>query len=122
MEISVKDLKLPKEPGKAPAINWGEDFENFDDMKKIIYLKKLCSALNQAAEQIHIERNEVLEKCQELVVLAENANKAVDIQKAIVRNAIDSYNKEKQELISRLQELEAEVKLQKSIIDLYESK
>lgn len=108
--ISIDELKLPPAPAKAPQIDWGEDFENFDDSGKIRYLKKLTSALNHSADLIHKERNEALRQCHILAQQVENANKNVEIQKTIVKNALESFGIEKQELIKRIQELEKELK------------
>jgi seryl-tRNA synthetase len=115
--LEIKELNLPKDPGRAPQINWGEDFENFDDIRKIIYLKKLCSALNHATDLIQKERNQLLvdiKVCNEAV---ENADKAVSIQKAIVLKAITDHNIEKQEFAKQLQTLEKEIKEKNKIIE-----
>ena len=108
--LKVEELRLPPAPARAPQIDWGPDFEEWDDSHKIRYLKKLCSALNHAADTIHKERNETLKKCNELANLANNADKATEIQKTITRNALDSFNTEKQELIRRIKELEINLK------------
>lgn len=108
--ISIDELKLPPAPAKVPQIDWGDDFEAFDDKGKIRYLKKLASALNHSADIIHKERNEALKQCHVMAQDVENANKSVEIQKTIVRNALEGFNAEKQELINRIQELEQELK------------
>ena len=115
--IDVKELNLPDEPGMAPQINWGEDFNNFDDMKKIIYLKKLCSALNHATDLIQKERNQLLVDIKVINDVAENANSAVAIQKAIVLKAITDHNTEKQEFANQLQALERTIKEKNKIIE-----
>jgi hypothetical protein len=113
MEIIRKeDLNLPLAPAQAPQIDWGKDFEEWSVEQQNRYLKRLCSALNHSADLIQNERNEVLEECHRMNKCVENADEAVRIQKAIVLKTITDFNKEKQELITRLQELEAENKLQ----------
>lgn len=116
--VRKEDLNLPDAPAQAPQIDWGKDFEEFDTGHKIRYLKKLCSALNHTADIIQKERNVALEDCHRLKKLAENAENSVSIQKAIVLKAITEHNEEKQNLISRLQELEKEIKEYKVIVKL----
>ena len=115
--LKVKELNLPEEPGMAPQIDWGEDFNNFDDIKKIIYLKKLCSALNHATDLIQKERNQLLVDIKVTKSVAENAGEAVAIQKAIVLKAITDHNREKQEFANQLQTLERTMKEKDKIIE-----
>lgn len=118
-EVAVEDLNLPLNPARAPQIKWGEDFENFDDKRKIIYLKKLCSALNHATDIIQKERNELNDKCFNLNTQLQNADKNVGIRKDIYTKAITDHNLEKQKLIVRIQELEKEVKVRDEILKSY---
>ena len=117
--LEISDLNLPEKPGLAPQINWGQDFENFDDKRKIIYLKKLCSALNHAADLIQQERDELLKKCHSLNEQLKNSDNSVSIRKDIYTKAITDHNEEKQNLIKRLQELEKEIKLKNEILKSY---
>ena len=118
--IKKEDLNLPDHPGLAPQINWGKDFEDWDKDHQLRYLKKLCSALNHATDLIQKERDALLEKMEVLKVSTENADSATSIQKNIVLNAITSHNKDKQNLIQRIQELEKEVKDKDKLLKLYE--
>lgn len=108
--IKKEDLNLPPAPAQAPQIDWGEDFKAWDMEQQNRYLKRLCSALNHATDNIQKERNKALEDCHEMSNLVQNADKAVQIQKAIVKQALTNFNQEKQDLIQRLQELEVENK------------
>ena len=110
MKIKKEDLNLPPAPAMAPQIDWGEDFKAWDVEKQNRYLKRLCSALNHAADNIQNERNRALESCHEMKAVAEQSDKAVQIQKDIVRRSITGFNAEKQELIRRIQELETQNK------------
>jgi hypothetical protein len=121
-KIKIEDLNLPLAPAQAPQIDWGEDFLNWDFDKQNRYLKRLCSALNHATDNIQKERNDALDKLHEMQANLENADNNVSVQKDIVIRAITSHNAEKQELIKRLQELEKEVKFKQELIDLYEAK
>ena len=118
--IKVEKLKMPK--GIVPQIDFGRDFEeDFDDARKIRYLKKLSSAMNHAADVIQKERNALLLDLKAALKAAEHADEAVTIQKDIVVKAITNYNAEKQDLIKRIQELETEVKVQEQLIKRMEN-
>jgi len=109
-KIKKENLNLPLAPAQAPQIDWGEDFKAWDITKQNRYLKRLCSALNHATDNIQKERNVALVKLQEMKEVLENADQSVTTQKDIVVRAITAHNAEKQELIRRLQELETEAK------------
>jgi hypothetical protein len=119
--IKKENLNLQPALGSAPQIDWGQDFLNWGIEHQNRYLKKLCSALNHSADIIQNERNEALKECNRMKDCVENADTAVNIQKAIVIKAITDHNKEKQELIKRLQELETENKLQAITIERFDS-
>lgn len=108
--IKKEDLHLPPAPAQAPQIDWGEDFNSWDIEQQNRYLKRLCSALNHAADMIQNERNEALNKLHEMKQILENADQATAVQKGIAHRAITAHNLEKQELIVRIRELETEVK------------
>jgi len=109
-KLELDELNLPEEPARAPQINWGQDFEDWDKGHQVRYLKKLCSALNHATDLIQKERDALLDKMAIANAVAENAGDATNIQKSIVLNAITAHNEEKQNLISRIQELESDIK------------
>jgi hypothetical protein len=118
--IKVEKLKLPE--GAIPQIDFGKEFEeDFDDKRKIRYLKKLSSAMNHAADVIQKERDELLYQLQVAVKSVEHADEAVAIQKDIVIKAITNHNAEKQNLIKRIQELETEAKVQDKLIKRMEN-
>jgi hypothetical protein len=119
-KINVKDLNLPKAPAQAPQIDWGEDFLEWPIDQQNRYLKRLCSALNHATDNIQKERDNLIDECHKMLELVKDAEKSVEIQKNIVYRAITNHNEEKQELIKRLQELESEIKEKNVIIKLYE--
>jgi len=108
--IKKEDLNLPKAPAQAPQIDWGEDFKAWPLDQQNRYLKRLCSALNHATDNIQKERNEALVKLHEMKEVLENADQGVNTQKAIVLRAITSHNAEKQDLIKIIQDLETQNK------------
>jgi hypothetical protein len=118
-EVKVEDLNLPDDPGRAPQIVWGEDFENFDKDNKIRYLKKLCSALNHAADLIQKERNNLAEECVKMAKQLENADKIVGIRKDTLVKALTDHNEEKQKLIKELQRVQRELKIRDELLKSY---
>jgi septation ring formation regulator EzrA len=118
-QIDADDLNMPENPAIAPQIRWGEDFEAFDDKRKIIYLKKVASALNHATDLIQKERNELIDKCKQMAEQLENADKNVGIRKDIYVNAITSFNAEKQTLAQTIQKLERDIKNRDEILKAY---
>lgn len=119
--IKVEEIELPENLKEIPQIDFGEDFKNFDDARKIRYLKLFSSAMNDVADKIQIERDQLLNELHKLKIVLENADKAVSIQKNIVLQAITAHNQEKQELINRLQELEIKVREQETLIEVLEN-
>lgn len=115
--IKLDQLHLPEAPNAVPQIDWGADFDAFDDKQKIIYLKKLASALNHSCDLIQKERNELLAKMDVLKKMAEHADTNVSQQKLALIQGLTNANAEKQELYRRIQELEATVKAREAAIE-----
>jgi len=96
--------------GRAPQIKFGEGFDEWPTGKQISYLKELASSMNNAADKMQTERNEMSGK----LALAEdklaNAQNALDIQKTIVMNHITTANIERQSFIAEIQALQARVR------------
>lgn len=94
-------------------------FEERPAKDQISYLQKLAFSQNSALEQMQNERNELRDKLAIAEALAENADKALQIQKKIVLDAITNSNALEQETAKRIQELEARVKAQDSVIEAH---
>jgi hypothetical protein len=102
---------------KFKMINYGEDFEKWDDRRKISYLKKLASSMNHAADVMQNERNAI---AAEMVVVKEqsaNTETNIGIQKAIVLKVITEGNIQNQNHIERIQKLESTVRGQAETIE-----
>jgi hypothetical protein len=122
--VNLKDSKKffseekQKDFTKTKMINFGSEFEEWDTVRKIAYLKKLASSMNQAADLMQQERNELAEKLRIAKEQVVNANQNVLIQKSIVIKAITDNNAAKEDFIDRIQELERKVKDQEEVIEI----
>ena len=79
---------------------------------------ELASAMNQAAEIMQNERNDMVEKVRVAEELALNAQTALEIQKAIVFTTLTEDNLVKQDMISKIQKLEKTVRDQKKELEV----
>lgn len=114
--VNVKDIDFPIPPNDCPQIDFGQDFEDFDDKRKIIYLKKLCSAMNHATDLIQQERNELLQQNEVLTRQAENAENRAQIHKDSLMKGLTESNAEKQELYKTIAQLHDRVRAQDAVI------
>lgn len=116
---SVDDLKTVDDylTEKAPQIQFGEDFEDWDSDKKIRYLKRLASTMNHAADMMQNERNELLAKVKVLKAQLASSEQNLTITKDIMRNALTSNNTSKDEFATRIHELEYITKTQDKVIE-----
>lgn len=109
--------------GKINKINWGEDsseengWNSWSQQQQLEYAKELAAAMNQAAESLQTERNELLTKVDEAEARSVNAQQAVDIQKSIVFQQLTAGNAEVQELSTKIQKLESELKMARALLE-----
>jgi predicted nucleic acid-binding Zn-ribbon protein len=102
---------------KFRMIKFGDEFEAWDTERKIRYLKKLASSMNQAADSMQQERNALLEKLSVAKTQLENAEKNLAIQKAIVFKSITDTNSDREEYIQTIQLLERKIRDRDATID-----
>lgn len=106
---SIK-LKYISKGGKVKMIAWGKDYRKWSTEKKLEYSEALASAMNEACDLIQQERNALIIRNRELEkVVGELSRAADDLRQANITN-ITQTNAEKQQLIGRIRELEAEIK------------
>ena len=101
--------------GKIHPIKWGaenemEGWNIWDIEHKLEFAMELASAMNQAADVLQQERNELLSKVATAEKLVENADKQVEIQKQIVFNNITQSNEQQQQYVEQIQRLQDRVK------------
>jgi hypothetical protein len=111
--------------GKINPINWGgenesktEGWNSWTTEEKLEFSMELASAMNQAAEIMQNERNDMVEKVRVAEELALNAQTALEIQKAIVFTTLTEDNLVKQDMISKIQKLEKTVRDQKKELEV----
>jgi len=102
--------------GKINKIDWGgesdkSEWNTWNIQHRLEYAMELASAMNQAAEAMQNERNEMAEKLKLMSLKCEHAQQALDIQKQIVFNNITESNEIKQNYITRIQSLENKIRL-----------
>ena len=112
--------------GKIHQIKWGEDgdenkgWKSWDIETKLDYAMNLASAMNQAAEILQNERNDMQEVVRVSLANCENAQKAYDIQKEIVTNTITTDNAIKNDLAEQIQKLQYRIKIQDALLYRFE--
>ena len=116
------DLAKEIKNRRIQMIKFGEDFEKWDDKHKINYLKKLASSMNEAADLMQRERNQMAVKLQIAKDQLANIEKNLEIQKAIVFKSITDTNQAKEEYINRIQMLDSRVKTQDKVIEVLNTK
>lgn len=117
-ELKKLDVTIPK----LKMIRFGEEFDQWTKPKQIEYLKRLASSMNQAADILQNERNELLTQVASLKSQIENADTNVAQNKTIMINAVTQYNQERQELVQQIQELQTRVRAQDKVIELLNEK
>ena len=121
-EDKTKKFKLVTDKGEkelesnVPQIIHPPEFENLDPQRKVVYLKKLSSSLNDALDKMQKERNEGLEIITKQQENLENIEKALEINKDIMRKNITDSNEQNSKHIKTIQELQQRVKTQDEVI------
>ena len=116
------DLAKEIKNRRIQMIKFGDEFEKWNDKHKINYLKKLASSMNEAADLMQRERNQMAVKLQVAKDQLKNVEKNLEIQKAIVFKSITDTNQAKEEYINRIQMLDSRVKTQDKVIEVLNTK
>ena len=108
--------------GKINAINFGADSENsgwnvWDTERRLLYAMELASAMNQAADMMQKERNELLEKVETLEKQLVNSEEALQISKTIMTNTIIQSNEKHESYLDDIQKLQKEIAVLKAFND-----
>lgn len=95
---------------RIPKIQWGEEFEGWDEKKQLAFAKKLADAMNEAARIMQDERDALAKEMQKVIALNASADQAVANHKSITVQQLTESNAEKQQLEARILELLTENK------------
>ena len=93
-----------------PRVHWGEDFQSWDDAKKISYLTKFAEGMNDAVDRIQRERDEL----GRLVELKEKqlmqAKPMIEQNNMLLQHEITRMNEYRQETNSTISRLNARIR------------
>lgn len=104
--IDVSDIKYTP----AREINWGADFEELGDQHKIIYLKKFSASMNQAADLLQVERNNLLNDISVMREMLDSAEQATQAQRLVTIKSITDNNLTMQTLGDEMVKVKAELR------------
>ena len=96
--------------GKIKKIAWQDSFYEWSLEQQRDYAMETASAMNQAADIMQNERNELLDLADNLKKQVETLEKALDINKTIMRNNIINSNEVKEKDALVVKKLEDENK------------
>lgn len=109
--------------GRIHKIKWGDDdddgkgWNSWSLEARLEYAMELASAMNQAADVIQEERNELVSQNVSLTAQVASAQKALEIQKSITQTQLLSGNAQLQQLSAEIQKLQAELKQRDQTIE-----
>lgn len=111
-----ESMKVVEYKHRAPNITMEEGWKELPAEQRARYMHKLANAMNHAAKLLQDERNELLEKVAYLEKQVENAQKNLDIQKNVNRNAITQMNERMQTDATQTIELQGKLRQYETII------
>lgn len=101
--------KVPVVP-LPPKIQWGEEFQKWDDQKKLQFLTKFGEAMNHAADTMQQERNKLgqLVELKEQQILQLKA--ALDANNQMLQTEITKMNEYRNEATKNIAKLNAKIR------------
>jgi len=117
-----QQIKAIFKGGRIRPIKWGADQEeggwnSWSVDEKLKYAMDLASAMNQAADALQDERNELLEKAKGLEEQLNNCEKNLSIQKNTLVAALNNHNDRNQRDAKAIQDLQTRVRAQDALIE-----
>ncbi len=101
----------------GPLITLGEKFKEMDYPVQVKHLHELASSLNHALDLMQKERNELADQVVTLNKQIEGLDKALEINKEIMRTTITEDNDIKNKYIEEIQALRYRIKTQDEVIE-----
>lgn len=103
-------------------ITLNKEFHEMTSLGQVNHLHKLASSLNHALDLMQNERNDLLRSVDYVKTQLGNCQKALDIQKGIVRNTLTDDNISKQEFIKEIQDLQKQVRDKNILLEEFSGK
>jgi hypothetical protein len=93
-----------------PRIKWGELYKNFNEAEKVEYLEKIASAMNHAAYQVQLERDELLKLCELKEKQIHQLGHDMRNNNGMIQSEIMKVNDERQAFNKHVAELNQQIK------------
>lgn len=93
-----------------PKIKWGEEFQEWDDDKKIAYLTKFSEAMNHAADTIQKERDELGALVEKKEAQLEAMKAGLEANNHMLQGEITQMNDYKQQVNANTAKLNARIR------------
>jgi len=91
---------------RTPQIAWGHEYKAWPDRRKIIYLEKLASSMNHAADVLQQERNRGHEVIEHLKKQLKASTERHAKEIAVLHQRFQDFNEGRQVLLRKNVELE----------------
>ena len=95
---------------RPPKVKWGDDFQAWDNDKKIQYLTKFAEAMNHAAATIQKERDELGELLEKKEKQIEKMKGMLDMNNNLLQHEVTRMNAYKQDMNDHAAKLNAKIK------------
>lgn len=96
--------------GKIRSINWGERWDEKPIQDQLSYAMELASAMNQAADIMQIERNDLVKQMKVVNGMLESAQQALGQQQQTLQKVITDSNARQESDSQIIQGLQAQVR------------
>jgi hypothetical protein len=103
----LEDRLVSKNP---PRIKWGAKYLEWDDKRKIQYLEKLASSMNQAAFIVQGERNQLNEICELKEEQLNKMTEAVRANNMMLQQEVTKMNEQRQSYNKHVSGLNAKIR------------
>ena len=104
----------------APKIKWGDEYKSWSMKDQLSYAERVASSMNEAADLLQKERNELAKLLTEKEHKLVSSIKEINDLKRVVEQQITTSNEEKQELFVHIVKLQKTIKKQKLYIEKLE--
>jgi len=98
-------------------LQFSEKFDEKPVPERIAYLKKVASAMNDAADIMQKERDELAQQLAEVKASLAHAETNLGIQKTLLMQTITEHNAERQVEAETIEKLRYRIKKQDEVID-----